>query len=165
MIYFAYGCNMCTGRLRERVPSATPVRNAKLLNHSLRFHKRSTDGSAKCDAYFTGERVDVVWGVVFEIEPGQKSDLERAEGLGRGYAEKQVTIIDLEGDHHPVFMYAAERTHINPLLRPYSWYTRFVLAGARQHRLPPEYITALEAVDAIEDPDRNRDAGNRRTLC
>ena len=48
MLYFAYGSNMCTGRLRQRVPSAAPVRIAKLLNRSLRFHKRSDDRSGKC---------------------------------------------------------------------------------------------------------------------
>ena len=59
MLYFAYGSNMCAGRLRGRVPSAVPVRVARLLNHSLRFHKRSDkDGSGKADACFTGEPED-----------------------------------------------------------------------------------------------------------
>ena len=51
MLCFAYGSNVCSGRLRERVPSAVPVRVARLLNHSLRFHKRSGDHSGKCDAW------------------------------------------------------------------------------------------------------------------
>jgi hypothetical protein len=166
MLYFAYGSNMCTLRLRERVPSAVPVRIAKLLNHSLRFHKRSSvDGSAKCDAYFTGERADVVWGVLYQIEPAEKPALDMAEGLGRGYAEKRIMVIDLEGNRHPVFMYAAERTHINPLLRPYAWYKRIVVEGARQHHLPPGYIAAIEAMEVAEDPDQARDAENRRILC
>ena len=42
------GSNMCTGRLQQRVPSARPIAVAKLLNNSLRFHKRSDkDGSEK----------------------------------------------------------------------------------------------------------------------
>lgn len=107
MIYFAYGSNICTGRLRSRVPSAKPARVAKLLNHSLRFHKRSTDGSCKGDAYFTGEKRDVVWGVIFTIDPREKADLDRAEGLGRGYAEAQITVVDLNGHPELMFMYAA----------------------------------------------------------
>jgi gamma-glutamylcyclotransferase len=113
MLYFAYGSNMCTGRLRLRVPSAVPLRTAKLLNHSFRFHKRSADRSGKGDAQFTGERTDVVGGVIFEIDPRQKRNLNRAEGLGHGYAEKRITVIDAEGGHHPVFMYAAEEMHID----------------------------------------------------
>src|ERR1700687_277338 len=126
MLYFAYGSNMCTGRLRERVPSAMTVRIAQLLNHSLRFHKRSNkDGSGKADAYFTGERENEVWGVIFEFDPAEKQNLDRHEGLGRGYAEKQITVIDLDGSPHPLFMYAADEAHIEPALRPYSWYKRF----------------------------------------
>src|SRR5882762_8602678 len=134
MLYFAYGSNMCTGRLRHRVPSANPVRIAKLLNHSLRFHKRSDkDGSGKTDAYFTGERENVVWGVIFEIDSAERVQLDRYEGLGHGNSEKRVTVIDVDGNLHPVFMYGAEETHIDPALRPYSWYKRFVVEGARQH--------------------------------
>ena len=84
MPYFAYGSNMCTERLRRRVPSAVPLRIAKLLNHSLRFHKRSDDGSGKSDAHFTGEPTDMVWGVIFEIVARQKRNLDQAEGLGYG---------------------------------------------------------------------------------
>lgn len=50
---FAYGSNMLTDRLRERVPSARPVAVARLAGHSLRWHKVSIDGSGKCDAEAT----------------------------------------------------------------------------------------------------------------
>ena len=166
MLYFAYGSNMCAGRLRGRVPSAVPVRVARLLNHSLRFHKRSDkDGSGKADACFTGEPEDVVWGVVFDIAPAEKPELDRHEGLGHGYVERLITVIDLEGGMHPVFMYAAEAGHIDPALRPYSWYKRFVVEGARQHTLPPDYIARIEAIPAVEDRDSDRDAANRRIAC
>jgi hypothetical protein len=165
VLYFAYGSNMCTGRLRQRVRSANPVRIAKLLNHSLRFHKLSTDGSGKCDACFTGEPTDIVWGVVFEIDPVEKTYLDAYEGLGHGYTEKAALAIDAEGNRHSVFIYTAENRHIDLTLRPYSWYQRFVVEGARQHALPPDYVLRIEAIPATEDPDRNRDAANRRIAC
>jgi len=59
----------------------------------------------------------------------------------------------------------SEETHINPALRPYSWYKRFVVEGASQHRLPPECVNLLEGVEAIGDPDPARDAENRRIQC
>jgi len=165
VLYFAYGSNMCTGLLRQRVPSANPVRIAKLLNHSLRFHKRSDDHSGKCDAAFTGETADVVWGVVFEIDPAEKSHLDAYEGLGHGYAEKVALVVDTGGNRHSVFTYVAENSHIDPALRPYSWYKRFVAEGSSQHTLPPDYIASIKAVPATEDPDSNRDAANRRIDC
>ena len=32
-------------------------------------------------------------------------------------------------------------------LRPYSWYKRFLVEGARSHGLPADYITMLEALE------------------
>jgi hypothetical protein len=64
-----------------------------------------------------------------------------------------------------VFTYTAEASHIDPALRPYSWYKRFVVEGARQQTLPPDYIANIEAMAATEDPDRNRDAEKRRVVC
>jgi cation transport regulator ChaC len=165
MFYFAYGSNMCTGRLRQRVSSANPVRVAKLLNHSLRFHKRSDDHSGKCDAYFTGERQDVIWGVVFEINPAEKPYLDKHEGLGHGYVEKLATVIDTESNRCAVFMYVADNAHIDPMLRPYSWYKQFVVEGARQHQLPADYVDAIRCLEEIEDSDRVRDTRNRSILC
>lgn len=165
MQYFAYGSNMCTGRLRKRVPSAQFVRTAKLPNHSLQFHKRSKDKSAKADAFYTGKPEDIVWGVMFEFNQDEKAALDEAEGLGQGYVEKDVTVIDDENREHRVFTYVADAAYIEPDLPPYSWYTRFVIEGAKQHELPPDYIAKIEAVPDAEDPDKKRDAENRAIKC
>jgi hypothetical protein len=50
-VYFAYGSNMSTARLRQRMPSCKPLGTAVLSEHKLRFHKRSTDQSGKCNAF------------------------------------------------------------------------------------------------------------------
>lgn len=88
-LYFAYGSNMCTGRLthRRRCPSARPELIAKLSGHKFGFHKISSDGSAKADAEYTGNNEDVVWGVVFSIDGSEEAALDQAEGLGNGYHE------------------------------------------------------------------------------
>jgi hypothetical protein len=157
MLYFAYGSNMCTGRLIRRVPSAKVVGVARLSNHALRFHNRGSDGSAKADAFFTGEPEDVVWGVLFTLDAAEEWRLDEAEGLGRG-CSKTVITVDLRGGERPrAVMYAARRDYIEPSLRPYSWYKRFVLEGSREHSLPPDYIAPIEAIQAI-DPDRDGDA-------
>jgi hypothetical protein len=38
-LYFAYGSNMLSGRLRKRGVDTVKLRNATLAGHSLRFHK------------------------------------------------------------------------------------------------------------------------------
>lgn len=100
MYYFAYGSNMCTGRLRCRVPSAKPLFVSPLYGYRLRFHKRSSDRSGKADAEFTGNQADVVWGVVFEIDGHEKSNLDQAEGLGRGYDEKEINLKDCNNQNY-----------------------------------------------------------------
>jgi gamma-glutamylcyclotransferase (GGCT)/AIG2-like uncharacterized protein YtfP len=165
LYYFAYGSNMCTGQLRRRVPSGKPVFVARLQAHRLRFHKKSTDGSGKADAEYTGNHADLVWGVVFEIESDQKPDLDRAEGLGQGYEEKQITPKDCADQSYQAWMYFASESHKTAGLRPYSWYLRFVVEGAKQHALPPDYLAFLAQVESVEDQDRVRDARERVIAC
>jgi len=38
-------------------------------------------------------------------------------------------------------------------LRPYDWYKALVLAGAREHKLPEEYIQQIENVHVVQDSD------------
>ncbi len=135
---------MCTGRLQRRVLSARKLFRAKLEGYSLRFHKRSRDYSAKADTYRTGRVADVTWGVVFEIDDEEKPALDRAEGVAHGYCEENVTVRDLNSVPHEVFTYVADAATIDVSLRPYSWYKRFVVEGARQHGLPAGYIQMIE---------------------
>ncbi len=166
MLYFAYGSNMCTGRLRRRVPSTTFVCIAMLTRHSFRFHKRSTDdGSAKGDALETGNPLDLVWGVIFDIDTTEKPVLDRAEGLGFGYREKTETLLDQNGHEHRAVLYVADANSVDTRLHPYSWYKRFVVDGARQHRLPEEYVDAIVALPEVEDSNRARDRSNRSIAC
>ena len=64
-LYFAYGSNLHPARLAARTPSCHALGRAVLARHVLRFHKRGRDGSAKCDAWFTGDPTDRLYGVVY----------------------------------------------------------------------------------------------------
>ncbi len=163
MRYFAYGSNMCSRRLRNRVPSARFLILAELQGHKLCFHKVSKDGSGKCDAAPAGQPGDLVYGVVFEIDPGDKPALDRCEGVGRGYEETTVTLATDEGPLS-AFTYRAQPNHIDPALRPYTWYKDLVLGGAREHALPQHYIASIESVPADTDPDSSRETTNRQHL-
>src|SRR5216684_1334487 len=152
--YFAYGSNMLTARLRERVPSATAIGIGQLVGHALRWDKRSwRDGSGKCDAEATCRRDDVVWGVVFELDPEDKPALDKAEGLGAGYREKAVNVLTEAG---PITAVTYLATNKDASLRPYHWYKALVIAGAREHGLPPSYRSRLELVITVSDPDPAR---------
>jgi len=155
---FAYGSNMLTSRLRDRCPSAEAQGVATLHGYELHWHKHSIDGSGKCDVVRVDDAAAVVYGVLFSIARSEKSDLDRAEGLGRGYDEKQVDVSCCKGATHRAQLYVA--TKQDRLLKPYTWYKAMVVAGAREHGLPPDYMAQLEAVPAVEDADAERHTKN-----
>ncbi len=161
ILNFAYGSNMLSRRLRERVPSAQPVAIGFISEHRLSFDKVSRDGSGKCDAGKTDLQEDRVHGVVYKIDVLDKPALDRAEGLRDGYAEKCVTVITDGGRLDAVTYYATRK---DKSLRPYHWYKRLVVAGAREHSLPPGYIAGIDRVESVKDPDNARCARELRFL-
>ena len=156
MYYFAYGSNMASERLAQRVPSALVVGVYPLPQHRLMFHKVSKDGSAKADAFFTGDDNDELLGVVFHIDPAEKPSLDKVEGLGYGYELKQLEVAGESGKALTVFLYVA--TQIDKALKPYDWYKKHVLIGAQEAGLPDTYIANIAAVEAIVDADNQRAA-------
>jgi len=156
--YFAYGSNMLVKRLQHperRCPSAEKIKPSEgsqhlIKKHRFRFHKRSNDGSGKGDAEETNNTNDVVYGVLFSIKDEEKWKLDKEEGFGRGYLEKTIDVIDEKtSDVTPAIIYFA--TDIVPNLKPYDWYKRQTVRGARDNGLPEEYVKKIEAFESKED--------------
>ena len=154
IFYFAYGSNMSTPRINRRIQSATVLSSACLAGHCLRFRKKSVDGSAKCDIEYTQVGEDRVHGVVYEIPAREKTVLDRFEGLGNGYEDKQVSIIVHGSEVITATTYFA--THIDASLKPYHWYKEHVLRGAYEHALPGDYVATIETVHSVHDPDTDK---------
>ncbi|GJL65397.1 MAG: gamma-glutamylcyclotransferase [Nitrospirales bacterium] len=154
MYYFAYGSNMSMRRLQHRLPSVSVVCVARLPEHKLMFHKKSQDGSAKCDAMHSGHSDDVVFGVVYEIHELEKEKLDTIEERGHGYEVKTVKAYTYQEKPIEAMTYYA--IQIDAMLHPYHWYKEHVLRGAREHHLPTAYIQSLEFVMSIPDTDLER---------
>ena len=154
MIYFSYGSNMSIKRLSSRITKISRLGIATLHKHDLRFHKVSiNNGGGKCDIFETDDPEHFVIGVVYKIDPNEKSELDRLEGLGLGYEEKQVNI-EMNGKIVSAFTYYA--TNIDPELKPLSWYKEHVVRGARENELPEEYIQKIEIVESVADDNYER---------
>lgn len=156
MLYFAYGSNMSSPRLRARVPSAQPLGVASTRGRQLVFRKIGRDGSAKCDIAAADERTHGVYGVVFRIDPAHRPALDAAEGVGQGYEPIDLDLVSESGRHISAFAYQA--TQVDEKLKPYAWYVQHVVRGAIEHGLPPDYIALIHAVAVRSDPDRERHA-------
>lgn len=158
--YFAYGSNMSTARLKaeHRAPSAKKVGVAELRGHRLRFHKESDDGSGKANAFGTGNDADVVLGVVLEINESDRSCLDHAEGLGKGYDSKRPEVRLLEsGEVIKADTYVATADRIDDKISPYKWYRDYVLQGAEEHHLDAGYVAQhIASVTGMPDADEGR---------
>lgn len=148
--YFAYGSNMLRERLVARVSTAEGVAVGVVRDYRLDFAKVSVDHSGKGDMVASpgGE----VWGVLYEFDADQKSDLDSHEG--RHYQAREVVVSTASGDEK-AWAYMAEPHRRDPSKVPYDWYLALIVAGARQGGLPEAYIQVLEAtafdVDGVED--------------
>ena len=140
LLYFAYGSNLLTARLRRRVPSATPKHVGFVNDYVVRFHKRSVDASGK--ATLVESAGDQAYGTVFAIAADEKPELDRVEGVGIGYHGGTVRV-QLDVGEIEAFTYFAASTHLDATLLPYDWYVALVEAGAHEHDLPTQVIKSM----------------------
>ncbi|GAB3514228.1 gamma-glutamylcyclotransferase family protein [Emticicia fontis] len=156
MKIFAYGSNMNIKRIKQRVPSAIKVSNAFIKNYTMICNKVSRDGSSKANIVQTDNPNDIVWGIIFEISDNEKADLDKAEGLGRGYLEAIFNFTDTNNKIHQAQVYIAHKDFINNNLVPYDWYKQIILSGAKQNELPDYYLEKIQYLDFITDPNEER---------
>jgi gamma-glutamylcyclotransferase (GGCT)/AIG2-like uncharacterized protein YtfP len=155
VLYFAYGSNMLRARLGARTPSAVSLGRGRLQGHALAWHKPGADGSGKCD--IVPQAGAHVWGVLYRMTAEDKQRLDEIEDVGRGYEDELVPIVLDDGI---VETHAYRATTADPTLSPFDWYHAIVVAGAREHGLPRDYVAGIEAVWARPDPDADRRARN-----
>lgn len=153
--YFAYGSNLYGPRMRTRAPSARVHAVGRLDRYVLKFHKRGSDGSGKCNVLYTGLRRNTLYGVVFDINARERRLLDEAEGFGQGYDDAQVEVITATGVVE-AFTYVAQGDAINDRLKPFMWYKMYVIEGAKRKQLPEAYIRHLHAVEAVHDDNEER---------
>ena len=163
--YFAYGSNMSSRRLLARVPAAVCAGPAALPDHRLAFVRGEVhDGSGKCNVCPTERQGARVHGVLWRMDEAGYATLDRIEGVGYGYRRVEIEV------HGPVgrvraATYVAEACEGAHAYPPYDWYLDFVLAGAREHALPWEYVTALAVQPVRSDSDLDRAQRERAVLA
>lgn len=158
LYYFAYGSNLHPLRLMERVPSAELVGVVKLPGWSLTFTKRGLDESGKCTIQKDAPQ-ESVWGAVYAMRADERPLLDGAE---RGYHRRQL-LFTLRGRRICCFTYLARAEHVE-YLPPYTWYRDLVIAGARYHGFPEDFIDGIASAPAREDPDPVRQQRYARLL-
>jgi hypothetical protein len=120
-----------------------------LPDWSLQFHKRSIDGSGKCNIRNSGTGVYVA---VFEMHVEDKEKLDGIEGIGNGYDSATIKVPEFDS----CLTYLGSASHICDQLTTFDWYREMVLLGCRKLDFPGRYVATIEAVKTCPDPDKNR---------
>lgn len=158
---FAYGSNMCSGRFRDYgVLPEGKGRAALLADYRLLFNKKSKkDGSGKANVepHAGGQ----VWGVLYTISENNLKLLDPGE---IGYSKTKLPV-RVGNDSPQVWVYVASSPSQDPALRPYTWYKRFLVEGAKEHAISPEYVTTLEQIVATQDKNEKRDREKQAIAC
>lgn len=148
-LYFAYGSNLSTPRLKARTPSASVVGSALLDHHALRFNKRGSDGSAKCS--FDPKAGEVLHGVLYRVQATERSILDRVEGVGCGYDALEVSVRIDSGESVKALTYRASDAYRTSHLP--AWYRTHVLFGMMEHGFSPRMVHDTSIVDTVWDPN------------
>ena len=159
-IYFAYGSNMLTERLRARCPSACASGIAVVTGYGLEFFKPSKDKSGKATLVRLAQPGQQIFGVIFKIGISDRPALDMVEGKGSGYDRLDDFTVNMLPDNTQaqVTTYLAPCSVIDDSLKPFDWYQALLIAGAEQHKLPEEYVAKLRGYASITDPIPNRKA-------
>jgi hypothetical protein len=152
--YFAFGSNLASPRLLQRIPAASVHCVAILSEHQLSWRKNGRDKSGKCDIEFTGEPEHLVYGVIYRMTPAEKLELDVYECSDFGYDHKTVEVTSLQGERIEAFTYYA--LDIDQRQQPFHWYKEHVLRGALEHEFPLHYVEQIRATPSIDDLDAER---------
>ncbi len=152
--YFAFGSNLSSARLLQRIPMASVECVAMLHRHRLCWRKNDRGQSGKCDIDFTGDHDHFVYGVVYHMSKADKAELDVYETTGFGYDHKTVEVTALHGEVIKAFTYYA--LDIDHRQQPFHWYKEHVLRGALEHDFPPHYVEDIRSTQSIDDHDPER---------
>jgi hypothetical protein len=160
MLYFAYASNLDPVQMRERCPNHTPIGLAALRDHRLAFplYSERWGGGA---ASVVPSHGHTVWGYLYELGEEDVAAQDFHEGWhGAGdprnrYDRETVTVDLVRPDDGSVPRRVRAMAYVGRPTEPAAPQRRYldaILAGARHHRLPEDYIAALAGIPVAAEP-------------
>jgi gamma-glutamylcyclotransferase len=136
MLYFAYASNMNHAQMKERCPGGRFLKPVVLEGYRLVY-----DGYSEMRQGPTANIVksvsEIVRGALFEITEKDRLALDSHEGYPKAYERKVVEVKDAEGNAYAAMAYFRPSRALG---KPHPDYERVILDGAKDCKLPEEYI-------------------------
>lgn len=148
--YFAYGSNLDPGTfLGRRRMRPLETRIARLEDFELRFDLPVGPGERGV-ANVAPREGDHVWGAAYRLIHAEAERLDLTEGVQHGaYHRLGVQVRPSDGALLSAFTYHSARSQAGR--KPSRRYLGLLLAGARHHGLPAEYVARLRALPLAVD--------------
>jgi hypothetical protein len=133
--YFAYGANMDVAQMADRCPGARIVDGAILADHKIIIGQAGFANAVPAPG-------KAVIGMLWDITPDDEAALDHYEGIRSGvYRKDEIDVTTTGGKNvRALYYHAADPTPGTPA----PGYLEPVVAAARHHGLPADYIAELE---------------------
>lgn len=150
MFYFAYGSNMLTSRLTDRVGEVRLIGSALLQGYNLAFNKLGGDGTGK--ANIMQQDGGCIVGVVYKLTKYQMKKLDPFEGCFKKekHYERKMVRVWLQGKLVLAWTYVATQKYISHGLEIATGYLDLISRGIVQHNLPIWYINQIKRIAKVE---------------
>lgn len=149
MIYFVYGSLMCPDEMRGDCPTAEALGPACLADHALAFPRWSVKYDCAV-ASLVAAPGETAWGALYRVDGAGERNMFRREGYDPDRAESEnryvLRTFDVRRGGPSGETVTARAFIANPDGRagpPSAHYLGLILAGARHHGLPADYVAAL----------------------
>ena len=140
IMYFAYGSNMDSNRLYNRIGNFSASERAHLPEYQFQYNKLSYMLN-QVYANIIPEPNSVVWGVLVGIDELQLEKLDESEGVENGhYRHETVSVVTDQNIEIEAVTYIAEENWIKDGLKPKDKYRNFCIRGGEEFNLPQEYV-------------------------
>ena len=144
--YFAYGSNLSIDRKQDRTGAIRRTERVRLAGYRLTFNKRSNKGD-QVYANIIPDAESEVWGVAYCCNPDAFSKLDHCEGVSGGhYRRVSLQVEARNGTTFTATTYIAGDDHIVEEQAPRDGYLQLIVDGAREHKLPADYITMIKDI-------------------
>jgi gamma-glutamylcyclotransferase (GGCT)/AIG2-like uncharacterized protein YtfP len=141
--YFAYGSNMFENQMIKRQCNIISKKKGILYNFELKFNKKSTDGSGKCNIIEKDK--NIVEGGVYEID---EDSLQKLTEIEKGYYKK-IVHIHINNEVLNCITFVADKDKINDSLKPNIEYKKTVILGAKEFELSEKYKIFINSFEEL----------------
>lgn len=137
--YFGYASNLKTSVLEDRIGDLISDKIVgRLIDYGFRFNRKNMDGSARANL-LVSESEDV-FGVIYRITEKNRDLLLKSEP---GY---HLILVSVETDFGNEQAYTFISDEDTEGIYPREDYLKTILQGAKEHKLPEEYIDFIKSL-------------------